>query len=152
MKITIHLFCLLFVVLLSSCERSVEVAETPAGNAREARTRLLAKSLWTIDEAYLDGKLYFKRGQTNMKDVDIDLEWVKFHEDGVFEVKSVSDPKSDNLWYKLDEAKNRLVIGYDKDFTNFEDWTIKAETVFSSSFEMELKETNETFRLKMIAL
>ncbi|TAE29052.1 MAG: hypothetical protein EAZ91_13630 [Cytophagales bacterium] len=152
MKHFIHLFCLLFIISLSSCDRPVEVAETPSANAREARARLLAKNLWTIEEAYIEGKLYYKRGQTNMKDVDIDLEWVKFHDNGIFEVKPMTDPKSEELWYKLDEAKNRLVIGYDKDFTNFEDWTIKAETVFNTSFEMEMKDGNEDFRLKMVAL
>ena len=126
---------------------------TPARTAQEAKARLVAQSKWTIDEALVNGKLAYKRGQTSAKPADIiELDWCRFNSNGTFEVKSTNDPTIDKLFYKLDEANSQIVIGYDDQFKDAEDWTIKAGSVYSSAFDMELKDGTELIYFKMVAV
>ena len=140
--------------LMLSCQKNNDVtpADTPARTAQEAKARLTAQSKWTIDEALLDGKFIYKRGQTAAKDADIELEWCRFADNGIFEVKTTDDPTIDRLFYKLDETNNRIIISYDNQFKNTEDWTIKAGSVRSAAFDMEAKDGNETLYFKMVAI
>ena len=127
-------------------------ANAPARTAQEAKARLIAQSKWTIDEASINGKSIYKRGQTAAKDADIELEWCRFADGGIFEVKTTDDPTIDKLFFKLDEANSRIIIGYDAYFKDTEDWTIKAGSVRSTAFDMELKDGNETMYFKMVAV
>ena len=144
----------LMLSFLFACQKDNDVApaNAPARTALEAKARLIAQSKWTIDEALFDGTLGYKRGQTKAEDADIELEWCRFADNGVFEVKTAGDPAVEKLFYKIEQTNNRIVIGYDDQFKNAEDWTIKAGSVYSDKFDMELKDGNELIYFKMVAI
>lgn len=140
--------------LMLCCQKNTDVtpADAPARTAKEAKARLIAQSKWTIDEALANGKSFYKRGQTPARDADIELEWCRFADGSIFEVKTTDDPTLDKLFYKLDEANSRIVIGYDDQFKDTEDWTIKAGSVRSTAFDMELKDGSDLLYFKMVAV
>lgn len=154
MKKYVLLSFVLVLGFLFSCQKNTDVvpADVPARTAQEAKARLTAQNKWTIDEALFDGKLAYKRGQTKAEDADIELEWCRFADDGSFEIKTIGDPVPEKLFYKIDQANNRIIIGYDDQFKNAEDWTIKAGSVYSAKFDMELKDDDELVYLKMVAI
>lgn len=140
--------------LLVSCKKEEDISPTdvPAKTAQEAKARLTARTKWIIDEALIDGNLIYKRSQTPPEEGIVELEWCRFTDNGIFELKYIDDPVTEKLYYKLDEANNRILISYDEESTYVENWTIKVGSVYSDKFEMELEDEEGLVYLKMVAL
>lgn len=150
-------FSLLLVLgFLSSCQKEQIAPTTPNASAlaaQQAKARLTAQPKWIVDEALVGGKLAYKRGQTNAKDADMELEWCRFADTGIFEVKYIDNPTIEQLYYRVEEATDRVVISEDKAFTQPDYFTtIRTGSVEAGKFEMEMPDGTETLLLKMIPM
>ncbi len=136
-NLLITLFC--SVLFLSSCKQNFieAIQEKPAKNLKEAKSRLVGDNVkWNIGEAYENDILIYQYGVNKTNDNDIELEYVKFRTDGVFEIKHKYDGLDLSMRWELDEAKNILSI-YDSEYKDQrEDWKIEAGSVYESSFTM----------------
>lgn len=151
--IVFHL--LLLIGFLSSCQNEqVEPAtpDAPARTAPEIKARLMAQSKWTINEAYANGTRFYKRGQTSAEVADIEVEWIRFTNDGRFEMKSFGDPAVEKFYYKVDEITSQLLVSEDDTFKQTENLTIKTGSVYAGTFDIEQQEGSETILLKMVPL
>ncbi len=149
-----HLIPSLFLLfgVLTACQEEQVTPTPPSAPARtvqEAQARLTTQSKWVIDEALVDGELIFKRNQTDPQEADIEVEWCRFHSNGQFEVKTLGDPTTDILFYKLDGPSNQLIISEDQDFTRSENWTVKTGSVYADKFNIE-QQGDEALLLKMV--
>lgn len=137
----IHLLSILVLFLgLSSCQQNMvdAIQPKPSKNAKQARARLMAAPKWAIDEAYENGVIVYKNGVNLSADQDLDVTYVRFKEDGNFEINYKKDAQ-ENLKWEMNETNSILTI-YDaanKDYR--EDWTIDAGSVYSNAFEMSYK-------------
>jgi hypothetical protein len=135
----LHLLSILVLFLgLSSCEQNlIDAAQPkPSKTPKQARARLMAVPKWTIDEAYENGKIIYQNGVNSSNDSDIDVDYVRFREDGVFEVVYKKEPEDANLRWSMDEAKKTISL-YDADNKDYrEDWTIETGSVYENAFSM----------------
>jgi hypothetical protein len=133
------LFLILTFIALSfsSCKQNFieAIQPKPSKDIKQAKKRLISVPKWTIDEASENGLVIYQNGVNSSNDNDIDIDYVKFREDGVFEVAYKNEPLELLSW-SLDEVKNILTI-FDKTELDYrEDWQIEAGSVYENAFTM----------------
>jgi hypothetical protein len=155
MKNSLLIFALLFTFFLSSCEKNLIDVTTPkaAKNLKEAKARLVEVKKWKVEEISINNMLVYTNG-ANVAGanggIDEELEWVRFTNEGVFEIKYTNEPIDTSMKYKLDEANNNLVIYDDTSGESyFENWTIEAGSVFKDSFSMSMIDTDDGDEIKI---
>jgi hypothetical protein len=134
----LSILVLVFVAtIISSCEQNLieAIQPKPSKNIKEAKARLVS-SKWTIYEAYENDAIVYQNGVNSSADADIDINYVKFRPDGVFEISYKTDPLDESLRWSIDEKNNILSIFDSQNNDYREDWTIEAGSVYEDYFEM----------------
>jgi hypothetical protein len=161
MKKLLLLLTVCSIMLLGSCKENLidKLQPEPSKNLKQAKARLVAIKKWAIDEITINDKLVFSNGQNiDDKTIDVDIEWVRFTNEGVFEIQYIEEGLDTSMRYKLDEAKNKLIIYEDHGLDSYvEDWQIETGSVYKDSFVMSHLETEEdgesfkfTIKLKVL--
>jgi hypothetical protein len=161
MKKLLLLLTISFILFLSSCKENLidKLQPEPSKNLKQAKARLVAVKKWAIDEITINDKLVYSNGQNiDDKTVDVDIEWVRFTNEGVFEIQFIDDGLDTSMRYKLDETKNKLIIYEDQGLDSYiEDWQIETGSVYKDSFVMSHFDTEEdgesfkfTIKLKVL--